>query len=190
VSRSFSSYDGARSHRPVPGAIPAIYVGGRCGPTSLPHLHTAPSVIVVQTQPTPWRGRAHKERKRSLRAALIERRAALRASSRGGRLPVTQQPTRLPAKPSSNLGRSTPALHSRPLSHARDLRLPRRPSEESSDYSIISGVIYARSTTGPTDTGRSRFPFPNSTCHLPSRATRNAAYLPSSGAPNEVVTRP
>jgi hypothetical protein len=204
---------------PTPGSFPhsrvprAFYAGLPLWEGSyLPSYNTTPSVIVIQTPPTPpERVITIPDEPKSAAPLLIEwqgdryvrRTSATTPSSR------TDQPDYLadvePRKLASHAASRSAEAHSqetpRTLALQNKLEATELPPttfifrdghhEDSSDYSIISGVIYARGDFWTTGSWSRQIKL--SQLDLPATAKANqdrgiAFRLPT--APNEVITRP
>ena len=197
VSRSFSSMMEHDHTALFPGAIPgAIYVGGPLWSDEPSSIYTQPpSVIVVQTQPTPVeRSGAQREETKPASPLLIERqgdRYVRRAEvdGTGSRSSQPDSPAEAKLQPGEKHPSAATPRPAEPPPATFVFRDGHR--EESSDYSIISGVIYARGDYWTNGYWSKQIPL--SQLDLPSTFKANQERgvtfrLP--GAPNEVVTRP
>jgi hypothetical protein len=174
----------------------AIYLGATplWADEYFPPYDQTPPVVVLQTQPAPERSSAQKEEPKSAAPLLIEwqgdryvRRTEVTATGPG-------------AAPPHDVADAKPRSTAKQVSATAPPRVERPPAtfvfrdghrEESSDYSIISGVIYARGDYWTSGYWSKQIPL--SQLDLPSTLKANqqrgvTLRLPS--APNEVVTRP
>jgi len=199
MSRSVTSIGGHANHTAFQRAV---YLGSPfwADDFSSPHAQT-PSVIVLQTpQPSTAASTAPKEEPKPASPLMIEWQADryVRRASAGETSNRNNQPDYIAeAKPHlsdkhTNVLASQPATASRPaeLSPATFVfRDGHR--EESSDYSIISGVIYARGDYWINGSWSKQIPV--SQLDLPATFKANqerGVVFRLPGAPNEVITRP
>jgi hypothetical protein len=181
-------------HVGFPGAI---YLGATplWADEYFPPYNQTPSVVVVQTQPAPTeRSSAQIEESKPAAPLLIEwqgdryvRRTEVTATS-----PRAAQPDYVAeAKPQSTAKHVGPTAPPRAETPPATFVFRDGHREESSDYSIISGVVYARGDYWTSGYWSKQIPL--SQLDLPStlkaNRERGASFrLPS--APNEVITRP
>ncbi len=186
---SSSPHFGAAQHARIPASL---YLGSPFWTDAyLPAYETAPSVIVVQAPPE--RSSARAEDPKPAAPLLIEwqgdryvRRAeAAEASSRA------THPDYVATQPPPVGKHSSVALPVRPEPPPATFVFRDGHREQSSDYSIISGVIYARGDYWTSGSWSKQIPLAQ--LDLPATFKANQEHgvtfrLPT--APNEVITRP